>query len=108
VAPKRQEPITYFISFVNTSGHAQPFRWLVIVQNPNKVGRNRDFGESPATNITIPPGASQVQVTYVTVTNTGACIALQAYPGWKQEDNARMFFPDVTGYPAHANFTVCP
>jgi hypothetical protein len=106
--PKRQEPITFSADFLNTTGQTRSYAWRAVILNPNKPGRNKDFGESPVSRVNIPNGPSHFSITYTAVTNTGDCILLEALAAWRREDTARIFFPDTNGEPFRTRFNVCP
>lgn len=104
---QRQQPVTFTASFLNTTGQAQSFEWRAVIFDPNKDGRNKDWGQSNPTGITVPPGNSQFSVTYIPVTNPGGCITLQALAASQREDNARIFFTTTDGSILAVNFQVC-
>src|SRR5581483_1637285 len=103
VSARRFEPVTYNVTFLNKSGAPRSFDWRIIILNQDKRGRNKDWGQSNVQGITIPPGTHTYSIAYTTVTNPGGCITLQAVPGWRREDNARMFFPSPNGNPLIVN-----
>ncbi|HZQ06425.1 MAG TPA: hypothetical protein VFD70_07570 [Anaerolineae bacterium] len=107
VPARRHEPVTYNVTFLNTSGAPRSFDWRIVVLNQDKRGRNKDWGQSDVQGITIPPGTHTYSISYTTVTNPGGCITLQAVPGWRREDSARMFFVSPNGNPLIVNFQVC-
>lgn len=104
---QRQEPVTFTASFLNSTGQAQSFEWRAVIFDPNKRGRNNDWGQSNPTGIIVPPGNSQFSITYTPVTNSGGCIPLQALAAWQREDSARIFFTTPDGSVLTVNFQVC-
>lgn len=104
---RRRDSVMYTATFLNTTGQTQSFNWRIVVFDPNKPGRNKDWGQSNVVGIDVRPGQSASYISYVTVTNNGGCIPLQAVAGWQRRDNARMFFPNTDGNPLVASFQVC-
>lgn len=103
----RQAPVTFTASFLNTTGAPRHYPWRIVLLDPNKPGRNKDWGQSMVVEIDVPPGASQFSISYIAVTNGGGCIPLQALAAWVRQDNARIFFPYTDGNILGVNFDVC-
>ncbi len=104
---QRREPMTFTATFVNTTGGTVYYHWRIVLLDPNKQGRNKDWGESPLTDVGVAPGVNQYSITYTPVSNRGGCITLQAKPAWRRNDNARIFFNDPLGGVVTVNFQVC-
>lgn len=107
-APKKNQDVTFTATFVNSTGGTQNYNWLILLFDPEKPGLNKGFGESPATNIAIPPGESKFSVTYVPVTGPGACKNLYMRAGWKISAFDKPLFPSPSGDPVTVYFDVCP
>lgn len=103
----RKEPVTFTATFHNSTGKTVYYRWRVVVLDPEKQGRNKDWGESPLAELAVAAGESAHAITYTPVTDRGGCITLQAQPAWRRDDNARIFFPDLVGGIVATGFTVC-
>lgn len=107
-APKRGQGVKFIVSFLNTTGTQQGFRWRVRIFEPDK--RN-SFGDTTPLDSSIPPGASElVSSDNWKVTGPGDCLAFfarvfQVDPNSKQE--SEFIKPDQSGGPA-AGFQVCP
>jgi hypothetical protein len=107
-APKRNENVTFAATFVNTTGSTQTYPFIVLLFDPNKPGANKGFGESTPINISVPPGVSTAEVTYVAVTGPGGCVSLYVQAGWKQSQFQKPVFPNSDGQPLSVYFDVCP
>lgn len=104
-APKRNQDVTFTANFVNSTGQAKGYNWLILVY---RQGQTKGFGESAAYNISIPPGASTFSITHTVVKGPGGCEPFYARAGWKISAFEKYEFPNVSGDPATAYFDVCP
>ncbi len=107
-APKRNQNVTFTATFLNSTGNAVTYNWLILLYDPQKTGNNKGFGESPATEISIPPGESKYTVAYVAVNGPGGCKNLYMHAGWKVNAFDKPLFPDINGEPVTVYFDVCP
>ncbi len=107
-APKRNQDVTFTASFVNSTGGAQNYNFLILLYDPNKPGNNKGFGESQAVPISVPPGEKDFSVTYTPVNGPGGCINLYMRAGWKISPFDKPIFPNVSGDPVQVSFDVCP
>ena len=107
-APKRNQDATFTATFINSTGSPATYNWLILFYDPNKSGNNKGFGESPATDISIPVGESKFSVTYAPVKGPGPCINLYMRAGWKVSPSDKPIFPNLSGEPATTSFDVCP
>lgn len=105
--PAQRQPATFTVSFLNTNPQSVGLEWRVVIMNPNKPGRNKDWGESQLVGITIPPGRSEFSLTYTPVTNSGPCIPLQALVARSLDDNGRFLLPGIRGGQLITNLTFC-
>lgn len=104
---ERNEPVVYTASFLNTTGVPRSFAWRIVILDPNKQGRNQDWGQSIVESISIPPGRSSFSISHITVTGGGGCIPLLAIPAWEGEGGARIFFQNTTHGVLTVGFDVC-
>lgn len=105
--PSRRAEITFTASFYNTNRESVGMNWRIILLDPNKEGRNKDFGESPFAGITVPPGRTDFAIRYVPVNTGGACLTLQVLAARRQDDNSRVYLLGTHGSPYAANVTFC-
>ncbi|MBI4671341.1 MAG: hypothetical protein HY741_06690 [Chloroflexi bacterium] len=107
-APKRNQDVTFTATFLNSTGGAQSYNWLILMYDPEKPGNNKGFGESPASNITVPTGESKFSITYTPVNGPGGCKNLYMRAGWKVSAFEKPLFPNTSGDPVTVFFDVCP
>lgn len=105
--PPQRQPITFTASFLNTNPNSVGLEWRIVMFDPAKQGRNKDWGESQLVGITIPPGRSEFFLSYTPVTSSGPCIPLQATVARSLDDNGRFLLPGVNGSPHFINLTFC-
>lgn len=105
--PGRNNTVTFTASFYNTNRESVGMNWRIILFNPNRQGNNKDYGESPFSGITVPPGRTDFSITFVPVTEGGACITLQALAARRRDDNSRDYLASTSGGPYSTNFTFC-
>jgi hypothetical protein len=105
--PPQQEQVTFTASFLNTNPTEVGMEWRVVLWNPNKQGRNKDWGESPVSGITVPRGRSEFSLAYVPVTSSGPCVPLQVFVARRLDNNARVYLPNTNGSPLGVNVTFC-
>lgn len=105
--PSRRAEITFTASFYNTNRESVGMNWRIILLDPNKEGRNKDFGESPFAGITVPPGRTDFAITYVPVNTGGTCLTLQVLAARRQDDNSRVYLLGTHGSPYAASVTFC-
>jgi hypothetical protein len=107
-AAKRNQNVAFTATFLNTTGGAASYNWLILLYDPGKPGNNKGFGESPAQPISIPPGQSEFTVSYEAVNGPGGCVNLFMRAGWKISAFDKPIFPNTSGDPVTVFFDVCP
>lgn len=105
---KRNQNVAFTATFLNTTGSTQNYNWLILAYDPEKTGNNKGFGESPATQISIPPGESTFTVSYEVVNGPGGCKNLYVRAGWKISPFDKPLFPNTSGDPVTVFLDVCP
>lgn len=103
--PHRKQPVGFSVTFLNNTGEAQSYRWVVQILDANSL---RGFGESALLSITVPPGTSTFTNSYPGVRGPGGCISLVAQPQYQVDVNARIAFTTPDGSAAGVPFQVCP
>jgi hypothetical protein len=99
--PSRSGAVTFTASFWNTNRDGVGMNWRVVLRSGNQ-----DFGESPFTGITIPPGRTDFSVTYAPL-NPGPCVPLQVYAVRRRDDNSREYLNGTNQGPFAKTFTFC-
>jgi hypothetical protein len=107
-APKRGQFVTFFVTFLNTTGGSRDYRWRIRIYEPDK---KNSFGDTAPLNHTLPPGLAEfASADNWRVTGPGGCLdfiarAFAVDPETKQETEFSK--PDQSGGPA-TGFQVCP
>ncbi len=105
--PRRGENVTFFVTFLNTAGSPQSYRWVVLVYKPEQ---KNSFGESAPMLSMIPVGQTE-QASSDNWAIRGGCdpTTMTARVFWVDSDNRKTEFlkPDRSGGPAH-EFLSCP
>jgi hypothetical protein len=106
--PTRGQPVNFFVTFLNTSGSAQTYRWRIRVFEPDK---KNSFGDTATVDTTLPQGISeQASASNWKVTGPGDCITFFARVFWvdfSSKQETEFVKPDQSGGPA-SQFQVCP
>jgi hypothetical protein len=105
--PPRQGSVTFTASFWNTNRESVPMNWWIILLDPNKPGRNKDYGASQFEGITVPPGRTEYSITFTPVNSEGPCLLLQAFAARRQDDNSRVYLLGTSGSPFGSFHTFC-
>lgn len=106
--PKRGQFVNFLVTFLNTTGAPQSYRWRIRIYEPEK---KNSFGDTAPINHTIAVGTSELAAEpNWRVTGPGGCLdfiarAFLIDPSTKQE--TELLKPDQSSGPA-AGFQVCP
>ena len=107
-APKRNQGVGFTVTFLNTTGKPQSYRWRIRIFEPDK--RNSFGDTSPLTN-DIPAGTSNLPSTdNWKVGGPGDCMTFFARAFWidpESKQETEFLKPDGSGGPA-TQFQVCP
>ncbi len=107
-APKRGQSVTFYVTFLNTTGSPVGYNWRIAIYEPDK---RHAFGDTKIMPGTVPPGTSELaSADNWAVRGPGDCMQLLARVFWIDSDSKeqREFIkPDGSGGPA-AGFQVCP
>lgn len=106
-SPHRGENATFFVTFLNTTGNPQSYRWRIRIFIPDQ---KNSFGDTALLQMSIPPGQSEL-ASSDTWAIRGACDpkTMTARVFWKDPDSGQeneFLKPDRSGGPA-ADFLVC-
>ena len=106
--PKRKQFITFFVTFLNTTGGSHDYRWRVRLFYSDSP--TRGFGDTTPVSTSIPVGQSeQASANNWSVLGPGDCLGLIARVFWLDASKIETEFlkPDQSGGPA-TQFQVCP
>jgi hypothetical protein len=105
---KRGASPTFLVTFLNTTGKPQAYRWFIKVYEPDKPNSK---GETSKVANDIPPGTSELaSATDWAIRGPGPCEPFIARVFWYDRDSnqtSEFSKPDASGGPA-AGFQVCP
>lgn len=107
-APKRGEPVTFFATFVNSTGKAQNYRWLVEIWEADTNKRN-PYGQADAQDQAIPLGANERATgDSFKVAGGGPCVPFRAHVVYVDDAGRRVPFLRTNGTELWVNFQICP
>lgn len=105
--PKRGQTMTFFVTFLNTTGVPQHFKWFIKIYPPDAKNSK---GETPKTDNDFPVGTAEFQSMQWILTGPGPCEDYLARVFWIDPNNnnvVEFIKPDQSGGPA-AGLSVCP
>jgi hypothetical protein len=106
-SPKRNQPVMFHVTFLNTTGAPQMYRWRVIIFPPDSKNAK---GDTAFLDSTIAPGTSTLtSPDNWTIRGPGPCEDYIARVFWIDENKQPVEFlkPDRSGGPA-VGFQICP
>lgn len=107
-AAKRGQPITFAASFVNTTGNAVSFDWIVEVWEQNTNKKN-PYGQADGLQQNIPAGTSELATgNSWKVAGGGPCTPFRARVVYQDNQSRRIAFKRSNGSDLWLNFQVCP
>ncbi len=106
--PKRAQFVTFYVTFLNTTGEPKAYRWFIKIFEPDKAN---SFGETSKKQEDIPVGRSELaSPADWRIVGPGPCQQYFARVFWTNPETKEVFEftkPDFGGGPA-AGFQVCP
>lgn len=106
--PKRKFDVTFYPTFLNTTGALQNHRIVTYIYRPDQIG-GRSMGETPPTNtIAIAPGTSELATLAWVLTGPGGCEDFIVRVAWWDDLKNPTFFNLPNGQPFQVPITVCP
>ncbi len=105
--PKRGQQLTFFVTFLNTTGAVQHRKWYVKIFPPDSKNSK---GETPKVDNDLPVGTSEFQSGQWSLTGPGPCEEFLARVFWIDQSNnnvVEFIKPDQSGGPA-AGLNICP
>lgn len=105
---KRGQPITFFATFVNSTGKPITYKWLVEIweQDPNK---KNPYGQADAQQREIPVGTHELQTgDSWKVAGGGPCQPFRARVVYENDQAQRIAFIRTNGSDLWVTFQVCP
>lgn len=107
-APKRGQPVTFFVTFLNGTGKNQGFRWLVEIWEADTNKRNA-FGQADAIQQEVRVGTSELATSNSwKLSGGGPCTAFRARVVYGNDQGQRIPFTRTNGSEFWFPFQVCP
>jgi hypothetical protein len=103
--PRKAEPINFYLTLVNTTGHAQ---FHNVCAEIYRVGESKSFGITSCPSQSIPAGTSEVNAGTWTVTGIHACLPLRAHAIARDEGQVRIPLQQPGGGDLWLDLEVCP
>jgi hypothetical protein len=106
-APKRNQTVKFWVTFLNTTGIPQTFRWRILIFPPDAKNAK---GDTAYVDSILPVGTSELaSADNWTIRGPGDCEQYLARVFWLDESKNAIEFlkPDRSGGPA-AGFQICP
>ena len=107
IAPKRNQIVKFWVTFLNTTGAPQLYRWRILIYPPDSKNAK---GDTATVDTTIPVGTSEfASADNWTIRGPGDCEQYFARVYWLDDSrNPNEFLkPDRSGGPA-TQFAICP
>ncbi|MCC7160921.1 MAG: hypothetical protein IT331_00360 [Anaerolineae bacterium] len=107
-APKRGQPMTFYATFLNTTGRDQNYKWLVEIWETNTNKKN-PYGQADHLEQLIPTGANERATgDSFKVAGGGPCISFRAHVVFVDDQGRRVPFLRTNGVELWVPFQVCP
>lgn len=107
-APKRGQPVTFFVTFLNGTGKNQGYRWLVEIWEADTNKRNA-FGQADAIQQEVRVGTSELATgNSWKLSGGGPCTAFRARVVYENDQGQRVPFTRSNGSDYWLPFQVCP
>jgi hypothetical protein len=106
-APKRNQVVKFWVTFLNTTGVPQAYRWRILIYPPDAKNAK---GDTATVSTSLPVGTSEfASADNWTIRGPGDCEQYFARVYWLDDgNNANEFLkPDRSGGPA-TQFQICP
>jgi len=105
-APKQKQDVTFNVTFLNTTGSNQTYRWFVFIY---RQGQTKPFGQTSADKARVIP-AGTVEQPAINTWRMGSnepCTVLEARVHWEDPSGGRPIFNNSDGQPYVLTFTMC-
>lgn len=107
-APKRGDPVTFYPTFLNTTGREQNYKWLVEIWEANTDKKN-PYGQADHREQLIPTSINERATgDSFKVAGGGPCIAFRAHVVFIDDQGRRVPFLRTNGTELWVPFQICP
>lgn len=106
-APKQDQDVTFYVTFLNTTGSEQTFRWFIFIY---EEGQEKPFGQTSSDQARIiPAGGSEQQALNTWRMGRGEpCTRFTAKVHWVDAGSGKPIFTKPDGQEYVLPFTICP
>ena len=104
--PKHEQDVTFYVTFLNTTGADQTFRWFIFIY---RQGQPNPFGQTSSDRARV-ISAGTVEQAAVNTWRMGVdepCTTLEAKVYWEDPSGSRLVFNSPDGHPYVLIFTEC-
>lgn len=104
--PKQKQDVTFYVTFLNTTGTDQTFRWFIFIY---RQGQPNPFGQTSSDKARVIP-AGTVEQPAVNTWRMGSsepCTTVEAKVHWQDPSGSRPVFNGTDGQPYLLTFTMC-
>jgi hypothetical protein len=106
--PKRGQPVTFFVTFVNTTGKSQNYKWLVEIWEQDTSIKN-PYGQGDALQREIPAGTTERATgDSFKVAGGGPCLPFRARVVFTDDQARRVPFKRTNNTDFWITFQICP
>lgn len=106
--PKRGDPVTFYATFLNTTGREQHYKWLVEIWETDSTKKN-PYGQADNLEQLIPSGTSERATgDSFKVAGGGPCVPFRAHVVYVDDQGRRVPFLRTNGTELWVPFQVCP
>jgi len=98
--------LTFYVTFVNTTGNVINLKWVVYIYMPDNP--NRSFGETTGAMTSFPSAVGEAQSAGYWRLSLGGPCEFIARAAWLDQNNKAVFFTTFDGTPFEKRFTICP
>lgn len=107
-SPKRGQPVTFFVTFFNSTGRPQSYKWLVEIWEAD-VNKRNPYGQADGLQRDIPVGTNERATgDSWKVAGGGPCLPFRARVVYEDDQKRRIPFKQTNGADLWVNFQVCP
>jgi hypothetical protein len=104
--PKQKQDVTFYVTFLNTTGTDQTFRWFIFIY---RQGQPNPFGQTSSDRARVIPVGTVEQAAVNTwkMGSSEPCTTVEARVFWEDPSGSRPVFNSPDGHPYVLIFTEC-
>lgn len=106
--PVRRQDFFFNVRFLNATGGARSYRWLVYIYRSDPSQQKNSLGETPSFPFTFPAGTGEIEIGTWRLTGAGGCEDFVARVAWLDDNKRPTMFTKPDGQLFEQSFAVCP